>query len=229
MLLRSSHVQPPTSLWSSLRWIISTMNSQAMHATRSISHPFVLLSLSPRRPSTSTIHSPTTRKSIGSWWVSASESVPYIWLTPSCQWAVFHPQHKLAYFRNSRWPNTWIKTAEEVVHEEFERSYAKDDSEGSNETAAADDSESDEMTRLSRLERAMVSAIWDVSLLLTLYWNRLIFLTIYQPLHHPWPLSWALNLTDTSSQTFSMSSNQSHGGTRTMHRTLNFPGWQLII
>lgn len=36
---------------------------------------------------------------------------------------VLHPRHKLVYFRNLNWPSDWIKLAETLVHDEFERNY----------------------------------------------------------------------------------------------------------
>ena len=42
--------------------------------------------------------------------------------------SVLHPQHKLKYFKNARWEVEWINTAENLVHDEFDRSYARSDS-----------------------------------------------------------------------------------------------------
>jgi hypothetical protein len=39
-----------------------------------------------------------------------------------------HPSHKLAYFKKASWERSWIITAEELVHEEFERHYVKEES-----------------------------------------------------------------------------------------------------
>ncbi|KAF8814886.1 hypothetical protein BYT27DRAFT_7081586 [Phlegmacium glaucopus] len=36
---------------------------------------------------------------------------------------VLHPQHKLTYFKKAGWDNDWIKTARQIVRDEFERSY----------------------------------------------------------------------------------------------------------
>ncbi|KAG2035083.1 hypothetical protein BDR03DRAFT_868867, partial [Suillus americanus] len=33
---------------------------------------------------------------------------------------VLHPQHRLAYFKAAHWEDSWIKTAEQLMHEEFE-------------------------------------------------------------------------------------------------------------
>jgi hypothetical protein len=41
-----------------------------------------------------------------------------------CDYAVLHPRHKLAYFKNAGWEDEWIKTAERIIHEEYECSYA---------------------------------------------------------------------------------------------------------
>ena len=40
---------------------------------------------------------------------------------------VLHPRHKLAYFKNARWESDWIDTAEELVCDEFKRSYASNE------------------------------------------------------------------------------------------------------
>ena len=37
---------------------------------------------------------------------------------------VFHPCHKLEYFKKHNWEELWIQTAHEIVREEFNRSYA---------------------------------------------------------------------------------------------------------
>jgi hypothetical protein len=36
---------------------------------------------------------------------------------------VLHPRHKLTYFQTAQWSDEWIKTAEALVRDEFERSY----------------------------------------------------------------------------------------------------------
>ena len=36
---------------------------------------------------------------------------------------ILHPHHKLTYFKNAHWEKDWIKTAESLLHEEFNRSY----------------------------------------------------------------------------------------------------------
>ncbi|KAI9068874.1 hypothetical protein FKP32DRAFT_1560798 [Trametes sanguinea] len=38
---------------------------------------------------------------------------------------VLHPSHKLRYFENARWPATWIKSARDMVQEEFDGYYAQ--------------------------------------------------------------------------------------------------------
>lgn len=37
---------------------------------------------------------------------------------------VLHPTHKLKYFAKQAWDKDWIKTAEDIVREEFKRNYA---------------------------------------------------------------------------------------------------------
>ena len=41
-----------------------------------------------------------------------------------CDYAVLHPRHKLAYFKNAGWEDEWIKTAEHIIRKEYECSYA---------------------------------------------------------------------------------------------------------
>lgn len=36
---------------------------------------------------------------------------------------VLHPRHKLVYFRNAKWLEEWIRTAEEIVHTVYELDY----------------------------------------------------------------------------------------------------------
>ena len=34
-------------------------------------------------------------------------------------YVVLHPKHKLKYFEKQKWEEDWVKTAEEIVREEF--------------------------------------------------------------------------------------------------------------
>jgi hypothetical protein len=38
-------------------------------------------------------------------------------------WKVLHPRHKLGYFKSAKWDDKWIKTAKQIVRDEFERTY----------------------------------------------------------------------------------------------------------
>lgn len=38
---------------------------------------------------------------------------------------VLHPKHKLKYFEKQNWDEDWVKTAEEIVQEEFKRNFAE--------------------------------------------------------------------------------------------------------
>ena len=40
-----------------------------------------------------------------------------------CIYLVLHPKHKLRYFEKQNWEENWIKTAEEIVQEEFKQNY----------------------------------------------------------------------------------------------------------
>jgi hypothetical protein len=57
-------------------------------------------------------------------------------------YVVLHPRHKLEYFKNAGWEEDWIKTAEELVRDEFERSYATH-SEHDNENDSNNDGDED--------------------------------------------------------------------------------------
>ncbi|KIK09811.1 hypothetical protein K443DRAFT_73249, partial [Laccaria amethystina LaAM-08-1] len=37
---------------------------------------------------------------------------------------ILHPHHKLAYFKNNRWTDTWINTVKDIVHAEFDWKYS---------------------------------------------------------------------------------------------------------
>jgi len=50
--------------------------------------------------------------------------LPFSMYADICYYAVLHPQHKLAYFKNAGWEDEWIKTAEHIVCTEYECSYA---------------------------------------------------------------------------------------------------------
>ncbi len=55
--------------------------------------------------------------------------------------SVLHPHHKLQYFKTTGWQDDWIQTAETLIHDKFERSYAStNDNNNSNldETNKAD-------------------------------------------------------------------------------------------
>lgn len=40
---------------------------------------------------------------------------------------VLHPRHKLVYFRNAKWSEEWIRTAEEIVRTVYELDYKDTD------------------------------------------------------------------------------------------------------
>lgn len=48
-----------------------------------------------------------------------------------------HPGHKMRYFENAQWPASWLKTARELVREEYDSFYLKQDT--------ADDGDDDGM------------------------------------------------------------------------------------
>jgi hypothetical protein len=71
----------------------------------------------------------TTLNYTGLLWVSSNSwyKMLFIFL------AVLHPSHKLEYFRTAEWEDDWVKTAEEIVCAEFERTYMDVDSNASRE------------------------------------------------------------------------------------------------
>jgi hypothetical protein len=38
--------------------------------------------------------------------------------------SVLHPRHKLQYFKNAGWEDSWIETARVIVRDEFDQTYA---------------------------------------------------------------------------------------------------------
>ncbi|KAH0836897.1 hypothetical protein J3R83DRAFT_8708 [Lanmaoa asiatica] len=40
---------------------------------------------------------------------------------------VLHPHHKLEYFKSVDWDDEWVQTAEKLVHDHFDHSYAAEE------------------------------------------------------------------------------------------------------
>ena len=58
--------------------------------------------------------------------IAIGEYLLYSNILVSTEWlddAVLHPWHKLAYFRSTGWLEDWIRTAEVIMHETYERKY----------------------------------------------------------------------------------------------------------
>jgi hypothetical protein len=55
---------------------------------------------------------------------------------------VLHPRHKLQYFKNAGWESDWIQTATDLVHDEFDLSYADIPIGTGNASGSVDESES---------------------------------------------------------------------------------------
>lgn len=53
---------------------------------------------------------------------------------------MLHPRHKLAYFKNLKWTNNWIKIARGIVEEEYKKNYKGkfDKGQGKNAGAASE-------------------------------------------------------------------------------------------
>jgi len=116
---------------------------------------------------------------------------------------VLHPQHKLSYFNKAaQWEDDWIKTAEQLVREEFERSYLSVDVDS--------DLGCGEDVLESNGDIWMSDNIFDNLPALTA----------------PKPITWALNSTVTLVRTRNMPPTLSLGGTNVGNRS---PGWPLTI
>lgn len=53
-----------------------------------------------------------------------SSSIDFTSLTAVLAPAVLHPQYKLDYFKELKWPQAWQETAREVVEAEYRNNYA---------------------------------------------------------------------------------------------------------
>lgn len=53
-----------------------------------------------------------------------SNTLYFFWPYLMCSILVLHPHHKLKYFKTAGWLDTWIETTENLVHDEFQRSYS---------------------------------------------------------------------------------------------------------
>ena len=69
--------------------------------------------------STSTTHFQMTLRDTGLQWVC----IICFQYHSKCIYLVLHPKHKLRYFEKQNWEENWIKTAEEIVQEEFKQNY----------------------------------------------------------------------------------------------------------
>ena len=58
---------------------------------------------------------------------------------------VLHPRHKISYFEAAKWEPAWIKTAEELVHDEYSQWLRRHGKKGSVAAGSgSDDSDSNE-------------------------------------------------------------------------------------
>jgi hypothetical protein len=55
--------------------------------------------------------------------------------------SVLHPRHKLKYFKKHNWEEVWVNAASDIVHKEFDRSYAHMGFEGSGDGVQLDGDE----------------------------------------------------------------------------------------
>ena len=95
---------------------------QQLLKTRPIRPQFVLHWRLGRQLLTGTTTRPTTRKSIGLRWVLVYFVLIFFALLIVS--SVLHPRHKLRYFKTAGWDDTWIKTAQSIVRDKFDRTYA---------------------------------------------------------------------------------------------------------
>jgi hypothetical protein len=66
---------------------------------------------------------------------------------------VLHPRHKLQYFKNAKWEQDWIDTAQQIVNDEYLRSYAP------NEAAPSQNNDSDVDMHVSMLVMSPLSVL----------------------------------------------------------------------
>jgi len=137
----------------------------------------------------------------------------YQWLT--LLHTVLHPRHELVYFKNVGWQTDWIKMAEALMHEEFNRSYS-----------------SIQTSTQSTEKSPDVNKVCTTGLLLfrisCCEGSLSIFLIIYLHLHHQSCKKSGRNWIATSLQTLNTSTTLSNGGMTTTTRIQPYPGWLLI-
>ena len=131
----SSRARHLTLLQSSPPWTLSMTSLLPMLTIDPFPPPSKPLLNLGRRHLTATTRSQIRRRCTASPWVHSSCS--YLWaLLILCQ-IVLHPCHKLTYFKTAGWEQEWIKTAKELVHDAFERSYKQADARDQNEPTPA--------------------------------------------------------------------------------------------
>ena len=132
---------------------------------------------------------------------------------------VLHPRHKLQYFKNAGWEEEWIEAAEEIVHDEFDRTYAFMDvevpSEGVDMVCFCIFYHQTLMYCFSRILHPPVSQrICSTIYLLSWRWLQ---------------LSYVANSIAISAQILNTSPTSSHGGMQDKPFILASTGWHLTI
>jgi hypothetical protein len=56
--------------------------------------------------------------------IAMGEPPFYLFYTTFYVVSVLHPRHKLEYFKKHNWEDMWVNAASEIVHKEFNRTYA---------------------------------------------------------------------------------------------------------
>ena len=131
-----------------------------------------------------------------------------VWVASLVQFLTFslvlHPRHKLHYFKTAGWKDDWIETLHDIVCEEFDRTYAFMDFDGSDEVIAMD--------KVWKHFKFCDCCCWILS---TSRHHRLqIFSMIYLHFQHQKLRSFVTSLIDTSAQILSKSQMSASGGTK---------------
>jgi hypothetical protein len=92
--------------------------------TKIIQSQFALHLQLESEPSIGTTTKQITLRSTGSQWVSLVGVASLNTYVLTEIFLVLHPRHKLHYFKTSGWEDEWIETAQNIVREEFDRTYA---------------------------------------------------------------------------------------------------------
>lgn len=132
---------------------------------------------------------------------------------------VLHPRHKLTYFKLAKWENDWIDTAEKLLRDEFEWSYAAD-------SCLVECDGDEDRTVIPSAASVSFSSPNHVYCANTV--GRITFSITCLPLPPQTLLTLVAKLTNTSMQGLKMYQTLLLGGTTGAHCILTFLGWLWI-